>query len=435
MAKKRRNKFKTEDNQNESFLTDIAELDSQDNEQASVEEAPEKVEVTSEVSTSEVKEVQKEEESLPEESLSQPSSIGSYLKSKREELGLNLKTISQQTKISTTNLEYLEDERLNDLPDKAYVSGYVKNYSKILGLNQEECLGLLEIAYDKITPIKKFSLDSLETSPVADPIDKDLIIKLISAIVALVILVGIGFYIFSNSDSNTDSAEKKQDNQDLSQKESEEDVVQTRVLTPESPLKEEMTPTADEIEEEAPKEEVKEEVKVVATPVPIKKETEKETEKEVKKTEKSRKFYRFSRPLFSFDSEMTEEKIDELIPQNFKRAIDPKKQNIFITTTTSNSWITYKSDQEDVKKFVLQKGKSVLIRGDEIRIFLGNIQGVHVFLNNKPLTIKSSTGIKSLVFPEESKNKFVMPLFIFHESGKAQPSDEWIKENPDLVKF
>ena len=73
--------------------------------------------------------------------------LGQTFRKRREEKGLSLKVISQQTKIHIGLLEYLEADQYEKLPSKTYIRGFVKSTSKILGLNIEEMLVLLEKAY------------------------------------------------------------------------------------------------------------------------------------------------------------------------------------------------------------------------------------------------------------------------------------------------
>ena len=78
--------------------------------------------------------------------------IGNYLKEKREEKGYTLKAISQHTKITISLLERLERNKFEDLPSKAYVAGFVKSYSKILGLDINESLDILDETYSNYQP-------------------------------------------------------------------------------------------------------------------------------------------------------------------------------------------------------------------------------------------------------------------------------------------
>ncbi|MCK5073969.1 MAG: helix-turn-helix domain-containing protein, partial [Bacteriovoracaceae bacterium] len=78
--------------------------------------------------------------------------IGKFLKEQRNKKNLTLRQISHKTKISITQLEHLENDRLNLLPNKAYVIGYLKPVSKLLGLNQKTCMDYLNDTYNILFP-------------------------------------------------------------------------------------------------------------------------------------------------------------------------------------------------------------------------------------------------------------------------------------------
>jgi len=60
---------------------------------------------------------------------------GSALREIRETLGLELVEISEQTKVSRTNLEFLEEEDYARLPALVYLKGFVGEYARCLGLD------------------------------------------------------------------------------------------------------------------------------------------------------------------------------------------------------------------------------------------------------------------------------------------------------------
>ncbi len=65
-------------------------------------------------------------------------SIGTYLKRRREELGLTLRDVAGRTRIRTTYLEHIENERLADLPAPVYLRGFVLEFARVLGLPNPE---------------------------------------------------------------------------------------------------------------------------------------------------------------------------------------------------------------------------------------------------------------------------------------------------------
>lgn len=66
--------------------------------------------------------------------------IGEYLKSEREKLGITLEQVADITKISFRHLKAMEDGRLEVLPSKVFVKGFIKAYSKSIGLNPADVL-------------------------------------------------------------------------------------------------------------------------------------------------------------------------------------------------------------------------------------------------------------------------------------------------------
>ena len=115
------------------------------------------------------------------------------------------------------------------------------------------------------------------------------------------------------------------------------------------------------------------------------------------------------------------------IPDKFQAALLKGKQNVFLKAVAGESWLTYRRDGGAIRQFLLEKDKSLMIRGDEILIFLGNVNALKIFLNNRPLQIKSQNRVKTLVFPQDKKSKYFIPLFVYDDEGKAISSDEAMK--------
>ena len=70
---------------------------------------------------------------------------GSELKQLRERMGLELQTVSKETKISLKILESLEEESFDKLPALVYLKGFLKSYAQCLGLDPQKVVeGYLE---------------------------------------------------------------------------------------------------------------------------------------------------------------------------------------------------------------------------------------------------------------------------------------------------
>ncbi|RDE23013.1 helix-turn-helix domain-containing protein [Motiliproteus coralliicola] len=72
-----------------------------------------------------------------EESLGQPNP-GERLRQAREQQQLSLADVSERLKLSETQLEALENGDIQKLPGLAFVRGYLRGYSKLLGLDADQ---------------------------------------------------------------------------------------------------------------------------------------------------------------------------------------------------------------------------------------------------------------------------------------------------------
>jgi len=63
--------------------------------------------------------------------------VGEILRKRREELGLDLRTIADTLKIRYDYLKAIEDETLEMIPAEIYLKGYILEYSKILNIDQK----------------------------------------------------------------------------------------------------------------------------------------------------------------------------------------------------------------------------------------------------------------------------------------------------------
>jgi DnaJ-class molecular chaperone len=65
---------------------------------------------------------------------------GRGLRAIREEMGIDLKAVSQETKISTRVLEWIEDEVGEKLPAQVYLKGFLRSYAQCLGLEPQKVI-------------------------------------------------------------------------------------------------------------------------------------------------------------------------------------------------------------------------------------------------------------------------------------------------------
>src|SRR5208283_1981384 len=65
-------------------------------------------------------------------------SFGEKLKQEREKRKISLEQISSSTKIGTRMLQALEEDKFNQLPGGIFNKGFVRAYSRCVGLDEEQ---------------------------------------------------------------------------------------------------------------------------------------------------------------------------------------------------------------------------------------------------------------------------------------------------------
>jgi cytoskeleton protein RodZ len=368
--------------------------------------------------------------------------IGELLREMRKEQGQSLRQISLKTKINPKIIKALEDKELNTLPNKVYVLGFIRTYAKALGFDSESAVKMME----KELGISQQAMNlSLAAESNLEKNEQSSTSMLGVAIVSLLV-VGFIALIFKNMRSSEQAVTESESTpqtkaveesyytaslnnetpliieeaKNLAQKEVDEQE-KLKTETPASTdLKKDETAAEKEKEvaKEKSKEEPKEEVKLTE-----KEKEEKEEEKKEEDGSEKFKFAKFQGELFTYNTQT--QVTEEILPEQFKNATTSGMQNVFINAIDGDSWITYKKDEDDIKQFVLRQGKKLLIKGKDIRIFLGNTGAIHIFYNNKLLNLNAKSGVKSLVFPPENAKKYSIPLFVHKNPGEVVTSEEY----------
>ena len=74
---------------------------------------------------------------------------GQKLKEQRLTKGLTIDQVSKETKIKASYISAIEKGEYQKLPASTYIIGFVRNYAKYLGLNEQEILALFRREFDE----------------------------------------------------------------------------------------------------------------------------------------------------------------------------------------------------------------------------------------------------------------------------------------------
>lgn len=368
--------------------------------------------------------------------------IGTLLRKSRESKKLTIKEVSTKTKINLNILRQLEADDLDNLPNKTYVKGFVKNYAKIVGITQDEAISTLEHTYLVIYPQKTAQESTPEQTEIQKKdeqseaqekvisifhslVSKKALISFGVLIVGVVVIKGfIGFFSQLSSEQVTITKIEKQaapveviqvlEVEDPTIKPKESNLFDIKAA---QKLKDEVTKIENDKKAQADKikaDELKKLEKEKAAAIKTKKEKAENKSKQMAKLNGKYpfvKFYQAPTKMYDVLEDAKENSDQTLLPDRFKRSVEAGIQNVYVNASEGDTWISYQSDDEEIKRFVLKRGRSVLIKGKTILLFMGNLNVAKIFLNNKLIKAQSKTGVKSIIFPQTEAKNFELPLF------------------------
>ncbi|WPU64967.1 helix-turn-helix domain-containing protein [Peredibacter starrii] len=364
--------------------------------------------------------------------------LGEYLKQKRLDKNFTLEKLSQKTKISVNILKSLEANDYDHLPSAAYIKGFVQSYVKVLGIPQDEAITKMEYTYLNVlgkpfpflnhtkgmatpTPGQPAGVQRTPTEETPTPHEViesgDSIIDSTKSILPIVIFGAVillfvgGYKLISTV---VESEVNGQQEKDLGPKiESSSALVKQPEKAPEPPKTEATATTAASTEATPPAAEVKKE--------------EVKPEPDFPRNFPTIEFKKVRGKLFSVKTDAPENEDTAILPQQIKDSMNSDIQNIYIRATEGNTWLSYKIDANPIESVIINKDSDLFLQGNEIRIFLGNVKVTKIFYNNYLIETPTKSGVKSLIFPEESNAKFQLPLFPKAKDDILYTAEDYIK--------
>lgn len=357
--------------------------------------------------------------------------LGDFLREKRMAKNFTLEKISQKTKINLNILRAIEANDYQNLPSAAYIKGFVTSYSKTLGLDQAEVHSKMEYTYYRVLgkafpalnhthnfKAQETTSGTTETKEVQEAPHKVIensknVLESTKSFLPIAIFAGVvvvfigGYQLISTVIQNEVEASKQQDLGPTFEPSS------ALLKDKQVPAKVEEAPKTDTAATEKT-EEKKEEVVVEAKP-------------EVPRNFPVVEFRKIRSRLFSVVTDAPENDNEEILPPTIKKSMNPELQNIYMRATEGSTWLSFKVDEKPIESVIIEKGKDLFIQGSEVRIFLGNVRVTKIFYNNMLIDADSKSGVKSLVFPEASNAKFMLPLFPKAKDDILYTHEEYMK--------
>lgn len=374
------------------------------------------------------------------------NNIGELFKSTRISRNIELGQIAQKTRININILKSIELNDFANLPNITYLKGFIKSLAKCLELNTDEVITQFEREYSEFkNPTRKpKALDSEipvkappkkeESAPIVSNKDieeaKERIIStlsqfinkksllIIAAIIIFAVIVKsivhfIGQLNHEQPKKQTPISEALTPSDDKELKSPEEDILQMDAN------KDFLNKTIEQSESEEVKvENLSQDAPIEATKTETKENIEEKVEPQSSKEPRLKDgqlpyihFYSAPSKMYTVIEDSPLAQDPEILPPSIKASAVEGKQSVYIKAKDGDTWISYQADNEDIKRFVLKQGRWVLITGDVVLLFMGNLNVATIFYNNKLIDAESRTGVKSFIFPQALASDYEYPLF------------------------
>lgn len=112
--------------------------------------------------------------------------------------------------------------------------------------------------------------------------------------------------------------------------------------------------------------------------------------------------------------------------------VQPGIINLSIKAIEGSCWIAYQVDDKPIVKYIMKKGKIILLTGQMIKLQVGNYKAISIEKDNVPVDVKKNTKSTTahLIFPENLIEKTKPPFFIFKPDGSVDAK----KQNEEKAK-
>jgi len=266
-------------------------------------------------------------------------SLGEYLKKERELRGVTIEGIASITRISSRFIHALENDDFKNLPSEVFVKGFLRAYTKCVGIDPNEVISI----YENIRKVNEKPEIKKDINPPLK-LNNTSIIALASIIALILITLGGSIFYYKNGSKNI-----------------------AKTTTSELPeLKADI--------EEQPKEnsEPKEELPLVQT---------EQTIDEIKQ-----------KPFTEQPEENNVKTAPVTVTENIAKAEEPseKKQEPLrlVITAIDTIWVSIIIDDSETKEALLQPNEKIILKAKEkFSLTTGNITGTDVMLEGVKISL------------------------------------------------
>jgi|SRR3989338_1016541 len=272
-------------------------------------------------------------------------SLGQYLKKERELRGVTIEEIANITRISSRFLNALENDDFSSLPSEVFVKGFLRAYTKCVGIDPNEVISI----YEKIRKTDD-KQEVKEDKSLPSKLNNAAII-ILTSIIAFVLLITVGGgIIFYKNDSKT--------------------IINTDTT--------ELPDLKANIEKQPEAKENTENIEEITSP---------QTEKTMDIPEQI--------PLKDQIEDNNVKPIPSVAVENMQKAAEPaeKKQKPLnlVINATETIWLSIVIDDTETKESILQPNEKIVLKAKEkFSLTTGNITGTDVTLDGVKISLPTT---------------------------------------------
>ena len=327
-------------------------------------------------------------------------SIGKFLKRIREEKNVSIEQVAYATRIGLRMLNALENDDHSNLPSPTFVKGYIQAYVKYLRVDPQEILQRYESFLATAPNLNKDNFQANYFYVKERSQERHRVLLVILLLAVMLSVAGVYFVLKSKREKNKLAHQKALEIMKLEQAanpghankpgDAKTELFTTAKSPENSALSATHTAPKEATHVKAPIPSTPASIPPVASipPAPTKPEKEKEKDKTPATT---------------------------IIPAAVQAAKpeEKKKYNLFITAPDQDVWVRLQTDDETVREFTIKAKQRILLHANKvIKIFSGNLAGLHAVMNGKEIpTLTTPERSKSAVLPESEVLNYPLPLF------------------------
>ena len=288
--------------------------------------------------------------------------FGDKLRREREMRGISLEEISESTKIGTRSLRALEEDDFEKLPGGIFNKGFVRAYSRFLGLDEDQTVADFDAALKEYNLARGQMDVPVEQEP--EPVNTKAIWLIAAALALIVAFTAAGYFL--KRPATVKATQSQPETRDNSAS------VPERVPVPSASA----PSTPANVASTTP----------VTPPPPETKTTQSGSQKLTSAVSSES----------GSDLESANNKTSSTV-QSHSNSGSPIRLEVF---AREESWLSVSADGRDLGQQLLAAQKSRTIHAQkEVRLKLGNTGGVEISFNGKPVNIDGEPKqVKEFVF-------------------------------------